>query len=83
MADEPSGANIHLCQFVSLQPRHSTPTLLFQTLSMATLSFSLEPLALFRLHDALACLTKFNESVSIEADYDMVIGSTGSRFAWS
>jgi cell cycle checkpoint control protein RAD9A len=49
---------------------------------MATLSFSLEPPALFRLHDALVCLTKFNESVSIEAEYDMVIRSRGPLFAW-
>jgi cell cycle checkpoint control protein RAD9A len=37
-----------------------------------TLSFSLSPPALFRLHDALTCLSKFNESVSIEAEYDLV-----------
>jgi cell cycle checkpoint control protein RAD9A len=39
---------------------------------MATLSFSLDPPALLRLHDVLSCLAKFNESVSIEAEYDLV-----------
>ncbi|KAL2002660.1 hypothetical protein VTN02DRAFT_6270 [Thermoascus thermophilus] len=39
---------------------------------MATLSFSLVPAALIRLHDALICLSKFNESVSIEAEYDLL-----------
>ncbi|KAH8691291.1 putative DNA repair protein rad9 [Talaromyces proteolyticus] len=43
---------------------------------MATLSFSLAPPAILRLHDALACLTKFNESVSIEAEYDLLRLST-------
>ena len=37
-----------------------------------TLSFSLSPSALFQLHDVLTCLAKFNESVSIEAEYDLV-----------
>lgn len=39
---------------------------------MATLSFSLAPSALVRLHDALTCLAKFSETVSIEAEYDLV-----------
>lgn len=39
---------------------------------MTHLSFSLSPAALVRLHDALICLAKFNESVSIEAEYDLV-----------
>ncbi|KAL1968605.1 hypothetical protein VTN77DRAFT_1815 [Rasamsonia byssochlamydoides] len=39
---------------------------------MATLSFSLDPGALVRLHDALSCLSKFSESVSIEAEYDLL-----------
>lgn len=39
---------------------------------MASLSFSLEPPALLRLHDALICLSKFNENVSLEAEYDQV-----------
>lgn len=42
------------------------------TIIMAALSFSLLPSALIRLHDALTCLSKFNESVSIEAEYDLV-----------
>ena len=37
-----------------------------------SLSFSLSPPALIRLHEALICLAKFNESVSIEAEYDLV-----------
>lgn len=44
---------------------------------MATLSFSLVPAALIRLHDALICLSKFNESVFIEAEYDLVSSETG------
>lgn len=40
--------------------------------NMTHLSFSLSPAALVRLHDALICLAKFNESVSIEAEYDLV-----------
>jgi cell cycle checkpoint control protein RAD9A len=39
---------------------------------MATLSFSLQSSALVPLHDALSCLSKFSESVSIEAEYDLV-----------
>ena len=39
---------------------------------MPKLSFSLKPAALLQLHDALVCLSKFNESVSIEAEYDLV-----------
>ena len=39
---------------------------------MTHLTFSLSPAALVRLHDALICLAKFNESVSIEAEYDLV-----------
>ncbi|KAJ9191157.1 hypothetical protein DTO027B5_6756 [Paecilomyces variotii] len=39
---------------------------------MATLSFSLAPSALVRLHDALTCLAKFSETVSIEAEYDLL-----------
>lgn len=39
---------------------------------MTQLSFSLSPGALIRLHDALICLSKFNESVALEAEYDLV-----------
>jgi hypothetical protein len=42
------------------------------TIKMPKLSFSLKPSALLQLHDALVCLSKFNESVSIEAEYDLV-----------
>ncbi|EEA20995.1 hypothetical protein TMatcc_000999 [Talaromyces marneffei ATCC 18224] len=43
---------------------------------MPKLSFSLKPSALLQLHDALVCLSKFNESVSIEAEYDLLRLST-------
>jgi cell cycle checkpoint control protein RAD9A len=39
---------------------------------MAILNFTLSPEALSKLHDALACLGKFSESVSIEAVHDKV-----------
>lgn len=39
---------------------------------MATLSFSLSPQALIQLHDALICLSKFDETVVMEAEYDLV-----------
>lgn len=39
---------------------------------MAHLSFSLSPDALVRLHDVLTCLGKFDESVALEAEYDLV-----------
>ncbi|RDW70257.1 hypothetical protein BP5796_08654 [Coleophoma crateriformis] len=40
---------------------------------MPILSFSLNPESLGRLHDALVCLGKFSESVSIEATHDKLI----------
>lgn len=40
--------------------------------SMTHLFFSLLPSALIRLHDTLVCLAKFNESVALEAEYDLV-----------
>ncbi|KKK15089.1 DNA repair protein [Aspergillus rambellii] len=43
---------------------------------MTTLSFSLLPGALLRLHDALTCLAKFSDTVSIEAEYDLLRLST-------
>jgi cell cycle checkpoint control protein RAD9A len=39
---------------------------------MAILTFSLTPEALSKLHDALVCLGKFNETVSIEASHSKV-----------
>lgn len=39
---------------------------------MTTLSFALAPQALIQLHDALICLAKFDETVVIEAEYDLV-----------
>ena len=39
---------------------------------MTSLSFSLAPEALVRLHNALICLSKFSHYVSIEAEYDLV-----------
>lgn len=39
---------------------------------MAILNFTLNPEALSKLHDALVCLGKFSEAVSIEASHDKV-----------
>ncbi|PLB37748.1 putative DNA repair protein rad9 [Aspergillus candidus] len=39
---------------------------------MTSLSFSLAPEALVRLHNALICLSKFSHHVSIEAEYDLL-----------
>jgi cell cycle checkpoint control protein RAD9A len=39
---------------------------------MAVLAFTLGPEAIGKLHDALVCLGKFSEAVSIEASYDKV-----------
>ncbi|PYH87913.1 DNA repair protein rad9 [Aspergillus ellipticus CBS 707.79] len=39
---------------------------------MTTLSFSLAPRAIYQLHDALMCLSKFGDSVAIEAEFDLL-----------
>ncbi|KAL2830733.1 Rad9-domain-containing protein [Aspergillus pseudoustus] len=39
---------------------------------MAALSFSLLPGSLLRMHDALVCLAKFSDTVSIEAEEDLL-----------
>lgn len=39
---------------------------------MAILNFTLSPDALSKLHDALVCLGKFSEAVSMEAVHDKV-----------
>ncbi|RAL11605.1 putative DNA repair protein rad9 [Aspergillus homomorphus CBS 101889] len=39
---------------------------------MASLSFSLSPEAIYQLHDALMCLGKFGDSVSFEAEFDLL-----------
>ena len=39
---------------------------------MTTLTLSLAPPALVRLHDALICLSKFSDTVAIEAEQDLV-----------
>ncbi|KAL2815727.1 Rad9-domain-containing protein [Aspergillus granulosus] len=39
---------------------------------MTTLSFSLLPGSLVRMHDALVCLAKFSDTVSIEAEVDLL-----------
>ena len=39
---------------------------------MHTLIFTLNPDSLSRLHDAILCLAKFNEAVSLEARLDQV-----------
>ncbi|PQE11921.1 hypothetical protein CJF31_00000033 [Rutstroemia sp. NJR-2017a BVV2] len=52
---------------------------------MAILTFSLTPEALSKFHDALVCLGKFNETVSIEASHSKLIlttlNSTKSAYA--
>lgn len=42
------------------------------TETMHTLSFTLSPEAVARVHDAVLCLSKFSDSVSIEARTDKV-----------
>jgi cell cycle checkpoint control protein RAD9A len=39
---------------------------------MAILNFTLSPEALGKVHDALVCLGKFSEAVSLEASQDRV-----------
>jgi cell cycle checkpoint control protein RAD9A len=39
---------------------------------MTSISLSLGPAALVRLHDVLICLAKFSETVAIEAEPDLV-----------
>lgn len=39
---------------------------------MQTLSFTLQPENVSRIHDAVICLAKFSDSVSIEARRDRV-----------
>ncbi|PYH47530.1 putative DNA repair protein rad9 [Aspergillus saccharolyticus JOP 1030-1] len=39
---------------------------------MASLSFSLSPEAIYQLHDALMCLGRFGDSVSFEAQFDLL-----------
>ncbi len=39
---------------------------------MHTLTFTLSPEGVIRVHDAVVCLSKFGESVSIEARHDKV-----------
>ncbi|OQE81746.1 hypothetical protein PENNAL_c0039G01146 [Penicillium nalgiovense] len=52
---------------------------------MTSLSLSLGPPALVRLHDALICLSKFSETVAIEAEPDLLrlsaLNSTKTGFA--
>ncbi|KKZ66664.1 hypothetical protein EMCG_00227 [[Emmonsia] crescens] len=52
---------------------------------MTSLSFTLLPVALLQLHDVLICLSKFNESVSIEAEKSFLrfsaLNSTKSAYA--
>jgi len=50
---------------------------------MAILNFTLNPEALGKLHDALVCLGKFSEAVSIEAHHDKVRQShSNSQKVW-
>jgi cell cycle checkpoint control protein RAD9A len=39
---------------------------------MSSLTLSLAPPALVRLHDVLICLSKFSDTVAIEAEHDLV-----------
>ncbi|OJI86170.1 hypothetical protein ASPTUDRAFT_115334 [Aspergillus tubingensis CBS 134.48] len=52
---------------------------------MTTLSFSLAPQAIYQLHDALMCLAKFDDSVAIEAEIDLlrlsVLNSTKTAYS--
>ncbi|KAJ5569730.1 uncharacterized protein N7459_009160 [Penicillium hispanicum] len=52
---------------------------------MTSLTLSLAPLALVRLHDALICLAKFSDTVAIEAEHDLLrlsaLNSTKTAFA--
>ncbi|PWY73646.1 DNA repair protein rad9 [Aspergillus heteromorphus CBS 117.55] len=52
---------------------------------MTTLSFSLAPKAIYQLHDALMCLSKFDDSVAIEAEFDLlrlsVLNSTKTAYS--
>ncbi|EYE97531.1 putative DNA repair protein rad9 [Aspergillus ruber CBS 135680] len=52
---------------------------------MTRLSFSITPASLIKLHEALTCLVKFNESVALEAEYDLlrlsVLNSTKTAYS--
>ncbi|KAJ5176076.1 uncharacterized protein N7482_001953 [Penicillium canariense] len=52
---------------------------------MTTLALSLGPPALVRLHDVLICLSKFSDTVAIEAEHDLLrlsaLNSTKTAFA--
>ena len=54
-------------------------------LVMAILAFNLNPESISKLHDALLCLGKFSDSVSLEASHDKLIltalNSTKSAYA--
>jgi cell cycle checkpoint control protein RAD9A len=47
---------------------------------MTTISLSLAPPAIVRLHDVLICLAKFSDTVAIEAEHDLVSISFGMEF---
>lgn len=49
---------------------------------MTTLTLSLAPPALVRLHDALICLSKFSDTVAIETEQDLVGTVTPLDLAW-
>ena len=54
-------------------PRHSLSPHSTNSNSMAGLNFTLSPLAAQRVHDALSCLSKFSEYVSLEARRNRLI----------
>jgi hypothetical protein len=47
-------------------------SIIISELTMTILNFTLSPEALGKLHDALVCLGKFSEAVSLEASQDRV-----------
>lgn len=44
----------------------------FRSVIMHTVAFTLSPEGVVRVHDAVVCLSKFSESVSLEARHDKV-----------
>ena len=59
--------NPNLQRSVTLAPIHGR-----LIAAMTSLTLSLAPPALIRLHDVLICLSKFSDTVAIEAEHDLV-----------
>lgn len=62
---------LHLSQYDSTNPS-KTPSTYGSATAMTVLSFSLSPIATGHIYDALICLAKFGEAVSIEAKGEKV-----------